>query len=177
MKTAVQIGAGNIGRGFMAQIFRDSGYHIIFIDVNQDIVNTINELGQYQIELVSNQSCEIKLIDQICAVSGRNLEEAAAAIAQADVMAISVGVIALEKIAPMVIAGLRLRWQTNNQNPLNILVCENLLDAPGVLRRILYQNLSSAEQKTFEQTIGLIGTSMGGWFRGIIPAPIRICYP
>jgi mannitol-1-phosphate 5-dehydrogenase len=35
MKTAVQFGAGNIGRGFMGQLFWEAGYRTIFVDANQ----------------------------------------------------------------------------------------------------------------------------------------------
>ena len=40
---AVMYGAGNIGRGFIAQRFYLSGYHTTFIDVNTDVVNEINK--------------------------------------------------------------------------------------------------------------------------------------
>ena len=46
---AVMYGAGNIGRGFIAQRFYLSGYHTTFIDVNADVVNAINEAGKYPI--------------------------------------------------------------------------------------------------------------------------------
>lgn len=161
LKTAVQIGAGNIGRGFMAQIFRDSGYRIVFIDVNPDLVKAINIQGKYNIELVSNQGAEVKEIDQITAVSGRELEAAAGAVAEADIIAIAVGVAALAKIMPMLVAGFRLRWQNGNLTPLNILICENLLDAPGYVRGLLREYLTPEEQIRLEESVGLIETSIG----------------
>ena len=42
MKKAIQFGAGNIGRGFMGDLFHESGYHITFVDVDQTIINTLN---------------------------------------------------------------------------------------------------------------------------------------
>ena len=36
MKKAVMYGGGNIGRGFIAQLFNLSGYEVVFIDVNKD---------------------------------------------------------------------------------------------------------------------------------------------
>jgi mannitol-1-phosphate 5-dehydrogenase len=38
MKTAVQFGAGNIGRGFMGQLFWEAGYRTIFVEANQKLV-------------------------------------------------------------------------------------------------------------------------------------------
>lgn len=34
MKKAFIYGAGNIGRGFIGQLFSESGYEAVFIDVN-----------------------------------------------------------------------------------------------------------------------------------------------
>ena len=169
MKTAVQIGAGNIGRGFLSQIFRDSGYRVIFIDINQALVDAINNLGNYQIELADNRGIEIKTIDQITAVSGRDFTATAIIIAKADVMAVSVGVSALEKIAPMLAAGLQQRGQNGNLNPLNVLVCENMLNAPGVLRQYLDRHLSKLEQENLPQTVGLVETSIGRMVPGHNP--------
>ena len=44
---AVMYGAGNIGRGFIAQLFNLSGYETCFVDVNMDVVNRLNEDGKY----------------------------------------------------------------------------------------------------------------------------------
>ncbi|MGE5558125.1 MAG: mannitol dehydrogenase [Bacillota bacterium] len=161
IKTAVQIGAGNIGRGFMGQIFGDSGYRIVFIDVNQALVDEINARGQYRIELVDNQGVTCKTIRRVSAVSGKETEKAAEAIAGADIMAISVGVAALEKIAPLLTAGFRRRWRDGNFHPLNILVCENLLDAPVYVKKLLQADLSPEEHEFLDRTVGLVETSIG----------------
>jgi len=38
MKKAVIYGAGNIGRGFIGQLFSESGYEVAFIDINMEII-------------------------------------------------------------------------------------------------------------------------------------------
>ena len=52
MKKAVHFGAGNIGRGFLGQLYFQSGYHTTFIDVVEDVVNAINQRGGYPIRVV-----------------------------------------------------------------------------------------------------------------------------
>ena len=39
---AVQFGAGNIGRGFIAALLRESNYDVVFADVVDSIVDKIN---------------------------------------------------------------------------------------------------------------------------------------
>ena len=49
MKKAIQFGAGNIGRGFIGGLLSEAGYHVVFADVNQEIVDKINEDKKYTI--------------------------------------------------------------------------------------------------------------------------------
>ena len=47
MKKAIQFGAGNIGRGFIGGLLSKAGYHVVFADVNQKIIDKINEDKKY----------------------------------------------------------------------------------------------------------------------------------
>ncbi|MBN1789065.1 MAG: hypothetical protein JW830_01125 [Bacteroidales bacterium] len=37
-KKLVLFGAGKIGRSFIGQIFNRSGYEVVFLDINQDLI-------------------------------------------------------------------------------------------------------------------------------------------
>ena len=38
MKKFIMYGAGNIGRGFIGQLFSQSGYSVGFIDINKEVI-------------------------------------------------------------------------------------------------------------------------------------------
>lgn len=161
MKKAVIFGAGNIGRGFIGELFSESGYKVVFIDVDNEKVNRINDRGCYTIKVVSQNNTDEKSIENIEAIKADEKNSVAKAICQADIMATAVGVNALSAIVPAIIAGFRLRWQENNFAPLNIIICENKIDADKYLSSLIKEELSADEIKYFEKTAGLIKASIG----------------
>ena len=40
---AVHFGAGKIGRGFIADLLHDTGYEIVFVDVNEKVNAELNK--------------------------------------------------------------------------------------------------------------------------------------
>ena len=48
MKKAVMYGAGSIGRGFIGALFSEIGYEVVFIDVNDDVIQLINQEKTYE---------------------------------------------------------------------------------------------------------------------------------
>ena len=51
MKQAIQIGAGNIGRGFMGALLEQAGWHVTFADVVESIISEINTRKQYTVHV------------------------------------------------------------------------------------------------------------------------------
>ena len=127
-KTAVMIGAGNIGRGFIGAAFAASGYETVFIDVNEELVGAINARGEYPVRiLLPDGGRRDTMVRGVRAVSGRDTGAAAAEIAKAGICATAVGVRAMPLIAPELALGLALRTR-EEAPPLNIIVCENMKD-------------------------------------------------
>ena len=130
--TAIQFGAGNIGRGFLAQLFNESGLEVVFVDVTDSVVDALNTRRTYPISIVGADAETVR-IDCVRAVHGRDRVRVAEEIAQAEIVCTAVGANALPSLAPALAAGLLARHKSLG-TPLNILLCENLHDAASLLR-------------------------------------------
>ncbi len=56
MKKAIQFGAGNIGRGFIGLVLEQAGYHVVFADINQQIIDRLNADKEYVVHVMDENS-------------------------------------------------------------------------------------------------------------------------
>ena len=49
-------GAGNIGRGFIGQLFSESGYEVVFVDINPVIIGRINADRAYPVRIMDDDT-------------------------------------------------------------------------------------------------------------------------
>ena len=157
---AVMYGGGNIGRGFIGALFSQSGYEVTFVDVAAPVVQALQEKRTYPVRYVSNEGHHDVWIENVTAVNGNDGEAVAECIATCDIMATAVGARILKFIVPNIVAGLRKRWACGG-GPLNIIICENMMDANRVLEDMLKAQLTEAEQKLLDETVGLVEASIG----------------
>ena len=153
MKQAVHFGAGNIGRGFIGQLLAASGYEITFVDVNAELVDDINRLGAYNIEIVGDQPERIHVEGVRAINSATNLEDLLEAIAGADIITTAIGPNILKFIAPNIAKGLVHRLEKNPQ-PLNVIACENMVGGSTVLKNFVYEALPEEAKAKVDELIG-----------------------
>jgi mannitol-1-phosphate 5-dehydrogenase len=146
MKKAIQFGAGNIGRGFIGAVLSEAGYHVVFADVNELVVNKINEDGKYTVAIMDTE-CTEQVITNISAVDSRS-PELAKEIAQAQVVTTAVGLGILPRIAGALAAGVAERQAQGVTEYLNVIACENGLRASSQLKDHVYSHLTD-EQKAY----------------------------
>ena len=58
MKKAIQFGAGNIGRGFIGLVLEQAGYHVVFADINQQIIDKLNRDKCYTVHVLNGKEQE-----------------------------------------------------------------------------------------------------------------------
>ncbi|MBR2775245.1 MAG: mannitol-1-phosphate 5-dehydrogenase [Selenomonadaceae bacterium] len=152
MKKAVHFGAGNIGRGFIGLLLSQAGYHVTFVDVAAPLVDDINTLGKYNVQIFGE--AEKTLVENVSAInSNENLDALLDAIVEADIVTTAIGPNILKFIAPNIAKGLTKRIATN-KTPLNIIACENMVGGSTVLKGFVYQNLADDIKPEVDKLIG-----------------------
>lgn len=155
MKKAIQFGAGKIGRGFLGELFSQSGYEVVFIDINEELIFHLNEKRTYRIEIMGNNQ-KVIAVRNVRGVSARNIEKVNSEIANAHIAATAVGAGVLETIAPLIRGGLEKRAALKTKEPLNIIICENLLHSSQILREYVWEELSAKGRVYAEDHLGLV---------------------
>ena len=158
---AVLYGAGNIGRGFLGQLFHQSGYELVFVDVVPAVIEKFNIDHSYPVNIVSDKEEKEILITGSRAVDGKVMSDVAEEIATADIMSSSVGVNVLPYIIKPIAAGIKRRWEIGNDKPLNIIIAENLLEADKYIKNLMKAEFTEEEYKKFLDTVGLVEASIG----------------
>ena len=176
-REAVQFGAGNIGRGFMGQLLHEAGYHITFIEAAADLVEALEAEGRYPLRVLDAEqgAAQELVIDNFSAALVSDRARTDAAIAAADVVFTAVGVRYLRDIAPVLVSGLRARRAADGP-PLDVYLCENLLDAARKLRDAVYALISEDERGWLQQRVGFVGTSVARMVP-VLPSELRARQP
>ena len=153
----VQIGAGNIGRSFVAQLFSHGGFEVVFVDVVAPVVQALNHHRRYRVE-IRDRKPETLWVENVRAVDGRDREAAAEELATCRLCATAVGPNALPAIYPTLALALQKRAD-RGLPPLDIIIAENMRDASVAftegLRALLPENFP------LDQAVGLVETSIG----------------
>lgn len=152
MKKAVHFGAGNIGRGFIGLLLSKAGYHVTFVDVAAPLVDDINSLGKYNVQIFGKED-KIQVENVSAINSDKNLDALLDAIVEADIVTTAIGPNILKFIAPNIAKGLTKRVATN-KTPLNIIACENMVGGSTILKNFVYENLSDDVKPEVKKLIG-----------------------
>ena len=160
MSKAVQFGAGNIGRGFAGQLFSESGFEVVFVDVMADLVRLINERRSYPIRFAQEKP-ETVTVSNVRAVSGLDVPAVAEEIRTADIMCTAVGVNVLPRIAPTIAAGVKARADAGVETPINIIICENLQNMGPFLKAEVKKALPEEYHAYLDEKIGFVESVVG----------------
>ncbi|KAJ3789799.1 mannitol dehydrogenase C-terminal domain-containing protein [Lentinula aff. detonsa] len=150
---AIQFGAGNIGRGFIGAVLSQAGFHVVFADVQEKIVNALNETGRYDVHILNGET-QIETIEPVSAVTSTDLK-AIETIAREplSIITTAVGPNILPRLAKPIAQIIRTRME-EGMGPINIVACENLQNATDKLREALESELNDNERVYMQDNIG-----------------------
>ena len=154
-KKAILFGAGNIGRGFLAQLFSQSGYRIVFVDVKRDLIELLNEKKAYTLTIVGKRERDIYIKD-IKAINGKDIQKISEEVIEANIMTTAVGARALKKVAPLIAEGIKKRADLGIEEPINVIIAENLLDAGPLLKSYLLEFIKPQYRDYLNSHLGLV---------------------
>ena len=152
MKQAIQIGAGNIGRGFIVALLSQAGWHVTFADVVEPIIEALNRDHGYTVHILDSDPGEIA-IDHVDGVISTS-PEFAQRVAQCDLITTAVGPNVLPVIAKSIAAGIQARKAAGNTAPMNVVCCENGLRTTTRLKNEVLKHLSEDETAFLEASVG-----------------------
>ncbi len=152
-------GAGNIGRGFIGQVFSDAGYRVGFVDINKEVIERLNLDGEYPVNVVTSGENTELTVKNVYGIDGADLEKVSDEIASCELMATAIGVNVLKFIAKPIAEGIKKR-AASGAAPLNIIICENLIGADEYLRGLIEKEIPELTEY-IRVNVGFIEASIG----------------
>ncbi|WP_439294580.1 mannitol-1-phosphate 5-dehydrogenase [Lonepinella sp. BR2882] len=157
---ALHFGAGNIGRGFIGKLLADSGINVIFADVNDKVIDLLKSQQSYNVKIVGDS---VNTIERVSNVSGVNSQDKNAIIdlfTSVDLITTAVGPTVLKIISSTLAKGIEARFNAGNEQPLNIIACENMVRGTTFLKEQVLNHLSPEVQVRVEQLIGFVDSAV-----------------
>ena len=152
-------GAGSIGRGFIGKILSENSYNVTFIDVNEDIISQLNKDKQYTVETVGENS-KTETVKNVCGILSGDLEGIKRKAADTDLITTAVGANVLEIIAPTVAEIIKYRKNSGITRYINIIACENKLEASTFLKSKVENYLNEDEKEYMEMYAGFVNSAV-----------------
>lgn len=156
---AVHFGAGNIGRGFIGSLLSQSGYEVVFVDINDEVVRLLKEKQEYRV-IIADENRQEQLIRNVSAVNSQTeREKVIDYITKAHLITTAVGPHILPAISAILAEGLQKR-ATINKTPLHIIACENMIGGSDVLKSHVFAKISEADKPLFETYYGFLNCAV-----------------
>lgn len=159
MKKVIHFGAGNIGRGFIGALFSQSGYHVTFVDIAEDVIKKLNERGHYKVKTAADPEETIE-IDHVSGLNNMTQEnDVIKAIGDATYITTAIGPNILPRIAPLIAKGLAERVIKNDKK-IYVIACENQISATDILKEHIYQAVDEGTKNKMEGRVHFFNSAV-----------------
>jgi mannitol-1-phosphate 5-dehydrogenase len=159
MKKAVHFGAGNIGRGFIGALFAQSGYHVTFVDIAEQIIEQLNRDKSYQVKTAA-QPQEVITVENVSGLNNLQQEqEVIEEIKEATYITTAIGPNILPRIAPLIAKALAERVKSNEEK-VYVIACENQISATDILKEHILNALENEEKEAVIQKVSFFNSAV-----------------
>lgn len=161
VKSVVMFGAGCVGRGFLGQLFAESGFALTFVEIDEPLIAALDARRGYTLRLVDNDRSEDLFIPVARTLYSQVDETLVTALAGTALVTTAVGVRSLPDIAPIIAAGIVRRAERDVAAPLNVLICENMQDASATFHAMVLQHIPTMHHIYADAHIGFVDVVIG----------------
>ena len=152
MNKLVHFGAGNIGRAFIGQVFSNNNWLVVFVDINKELVQALNDEGKYNVICKEDGTKDVVIeVQPVRALNSSDIESIIEEIITCDMISTSVGANALSFIAPTIAKGILARGGKD----VDIILAENIRNGSSYLIELL-----NVPQEYISH-VGVVETSIG----------------
>lgn len=147
----VLFGAGATGRGHVGLICWQAGYELVFVDRNEELLSSLQDIGYYIVRLFGEKEptgFTEERVDGFRLYLHTKRDEIAEEIVNADLVLTAVFDQNLEDVAKTLALAVRACRLAGRQKPLNVIACENMMDSSSTLSKYVQQFLAD-EDRTY----------------------------
>lgn len=155
MKKAIIFGAGKIARGFIAHLLYLSNFEIVFVDVDEDLVNILNNKKKYTIHVMGNEKKNIE-IDHFKAFHLSDTDQIAKEWVESQISFTTVGGKNLKSLSKIISDIFEKSIDISKvERPFNLITCENWTEPAKELREGIIHHLRDAYIEQFSEWVGV----------------------
>ncbi|MCK3657883.1 mannitol-1-phosphate 5-dehydrogenase [Pasteurellaceae bacterium Pebbles2] len=157
---ALHFGAGNIGRGFIGKLLADSNVQVIFADVNDSVIDLLKSQQSYNVKIVGDSLNTVEKVQNVTGVNSKNEADVIALFHEINLISTAVGPTVLKIIASTLAKGIEARFAAGNEQPFNIIACENMVRGTTFLKEEVFSHLNPAIKDKAEQLVGFVDSAV-----------------
>lgn len=158
--SAIVWGAGKIGRGFVAELLREGGYFVDFVDRDESLVNLLNENGRYTIFKADETGIRKCPIDGSFRAHHTSSDLSPLFLEDECLMDVAVFKNDLDEAADMIAPYIELRAGKMPASKLDIITNVNMVSPEHAFRELLEKRLTGAAREYLDKNIGISGIFM-----------------
>lgn len=153
-------GAGKIGRGFIADIMREGGQFVDFVDLDGALVDALNARGRYSIHKADESGIRTEIVEG--GFQAHRVSDDLTALFLEDEVCVDVAVFKndLASVADEIAPYVALRAEKMPGSFLNFIVNVNMTSPEHAFRRMLEERLSGAARRYLDRNAGVSGIFM-----------------